>query len=119
MENLILFLVTFSIAYLFYIIFVVTRKKNKKFNPKKLKMEEIYLISKYNLNMKKINYKKFLLLIYFCNSIIMGLTVVIIGIFDRIFYQLLVAPVILIPLILLTYSLIGNYYVKKGYVKNV
>ena len=119
MKNLILFLIVFAFSYLFYIIFVITRKKHKKFNSKRLKIEENYLIMKYKIDMKKVNYKKFLFLIYFCNSIIIGITVVVIGIFDKIFWQLLSAPVILIPLILLSYSLIGKYYVKKGFVKNV
>lgn len=119
MKNLILFLVVFIFSYLFYIIFVITRKKHKKFNPKKIKVEENYLIMKYKIDMKKVNYKKFLFLIYFCNSVIIGLTVVLIGIADRIFWQLLIAPVVLVPLILLSYSLIGKYYVKKGFVKNV
>lgn len=120
MKSLIVFIITFAISYLLYIFFVILRKKNKKFNSKKLRVEESFLITKYKLDMKKINYRKFLFLIYFVNSIIIGITVTILGNIDtKILWQLMLAPLALFPMILISYTLIGKYYIKKGCVKNV
>jgi len=82
MRTLIIFITFFSISYLFYIFFVILRKKNKKFNSKQIRVEENFLITKYKLDMRKINYRKFLFLIYFVNSVIIGITVTIIGNID-------------------------------------
>ena len=119
MRMLLTFVLIFLISYLFYIFFVILRKKNKKYNPKKKRVEENFLIIKYNLDMSKINYRKFLFLIYFCNSVIIGLTVTIISNIDtKVLWQLLIAPLVLFPTILLSYGLIGRYYMKKGLYKN-
>jgi len=119
MKYLIEFLIVFIFTYLFYLLFVILKKKNKKFNSKKVKVEEGFLILKYNIDLKKVNYRKFLLFIYLCNSIIFGITLVVIQIFDDLLIQLLFAPIVLFPLILFTYSMIGKYLKKKGFVKNV
>lgn len=119
MKYLIEFFAVFIFTYLFYLFFVILRKKNKKFSIRKTKIEESFLILKYNIDIKKLNYRKFLLFIYLCNSIIFGITLVVIQLFKDLLWQLLFAPIVLFPLILFTYSMIGKYLKKKGFVKNV
>ncbi len=116
MYRLIEFFSVFILCYLVYLFGIILRKKKNKFDPKKLKVEEAYLISKYNLDMKKINYKKYLNLVAISNSLIFSITVQIVTILNGIMWQLLFSIVILTPLIVLVYSLIGKYYIKKGYV---
>ena len=118
-EKLIEFFIVFILCYLVYLFFVILRKKNKKFNPKKLKQEENYLIAKYNLDFKKINYRRYLHLVSLTNSFIFSLTLELIQIVKGLFFQILLGFVLLIPLILICYTMIGKYYQKKGMVKNV
>ena len=118
-EKLIEFIIVLVLCYLVYLFFVILRKKNKKFNSRKLKQEESYLIAKYNLDFKKINYKKYLHVVSLTNSFIFALTLELVQIVKGLFFQILLGFVILIPLILICYAIIGKYYQKKGMVKNV
>lgn len=119
MKYIIEFIIVFLVSFLFYLFAVILRKKNKRFVASKQKPEESFLILKYNIDMKKINYRKFLLCIYTLNSTIFAFTAVSIQLFEDLFVQLLFAPIILFPLILISYTLIGKYYKKKGYGKDV
>ena len=119
MERLIEFVLVFIFCYLVYLFGIILRKKRNKFNPKKLKVEESYLISKYNIDMKKINYKKYLHLIAISNSLIFSITLQIITIFDGLIWQLLLSIVVITPLIIIVYSLIGKYYVKKDCINSI
>lgn len=112
MKELILFLVLFIIVYLFYFIFVISRKKVlKKFpNGKEL----TFLKYKYNLDYSKINIKFLAHIIALSNAFILSTTVTIISIFDNFLIQMLVGFLILIPLILIVYSIIGKSFSKKS-----
>ena len=112
-ERVFEFIFIFIFCYLVYLFFIILRKKKNKFNPNKLKVEEAYLISKYNIDIKSLNYKKYLHLIAIINSLIFSITIQIITIFDSILWQLLLSIVVLVPLIIFSYSLIGKYYIKK------
>lgn len=114
-ERIIEFVCVFVFCYLVYLFGIMLRKKRNKFNPKKLKVEETYLISKYNIDMKKVNYKRHLNLIAISNSLIFAITLEVVTITDRLLWQLLFSIAVLVPLIVLTYSIIGKYYIKKGY----
>lgn len=119
MERLIEFICIFIFCYLIYLFGIILHKKKNKFDEKKIKVEEAYLISKYNLDMKKINYKKYLHLIAISNSLIFSITLQIVTLLDNMLWQLLFSIAILVPLIVLVYSLIGKYYKKKGYTKEI
>lgn len=112
MKELIIFLILFIIVYLFYFIFVISRKKIlKKFpNGKEL----TFLKYKYNLDYSKINIKVLAHVIALSNAFILSITVTIISIFDNFLIQMLVGFLILIPLILIIYSIIGKIYSKKS-----
>jgi len=119
LEKLIEFIIVFVLCYLIYLFFVILKKKNKKFNSKKLKPEESYLILKYKLDFKKINYKKYMHVVALINSFIFALTLELVQIVKGLFLQILISLIFLVPLILICYGFIGRYYKKKGRVKDV
>lgn len=124
-QKLILFLIVFTIIYLGYYIFVI-RKYNKSqktdIKPKKKKKSESYdikerveilfLTRKYNINVNKLDINQLLWDIAFVNSFIMSITVVVIGLdfIKGYIWKLLLGFVILIPLILLGYYILGKKY---------
>lgn len=121
-EKLILFLVVFTIIYLGYYILVI-RKYNKN-NSEKLKkskkqlndrIEIQFLVKKYKIDIKNIDINQLLWDISFTNSFIMATTVVVIGleIIDGYIWQLLLGIVVLVPLILLGYFILGKKYKSK------
>ena len=119
LERLIEFVIVFILCYLIYLFFVILKKKNKKFNSKKLKTEESFLIAKYNLDFKKINYRKYLHVIALTNSFIFALTLELVQFVKGLFLQILISFIFLVPLILIFYGFIGRYYQKKGMIKDV
>ena len=113
------FILIFILCYFLYLIFVILNKKNNKFKARKPRMEDALLMTKFKIDFKKINYKKYLHLIALTNSFILALTVELVKIFKGIFFQILLSIIVLIPLIILAYTIIGKYYQKKGMVKDV
>jgi len=120
-KALIEFILFFVICYLVHLFLVVLKKKNN-FKSKKPRIEESYLIGKYNIDFKKFKkkeYKKFLNLISITNSFILAVTLIIVNFVESMFLKTLLAFIILIPLILISYTIIGKYYQKKGLIKDV
>ncbi len=121
-EKLILFLVVFTVIYLGYYILVI-RKYNKSNNDKTKKgkkqlsdrVEIQFLVKKYKIDIKNIDVNQLLWDISFTNSFIMATTVVVIGleIIDGYIWQLLLGIVVLVPLILLGYFILGKKYKNK------
>ena len=136
MEVLILFIATFIITYLLSYFTMIRKalkkpkeKKERKFiksKKRKIKKNETgkvpvevdYLVSIYKIDIKKINYKRFLHLISLVASSDMALSVVIINPIKNIYLQILVGFFVLLPLIYFSYRLLGTYYKKKGMIKN-
>ena len=111
MKELILYLGTFIISYLFYLIFVLNRKSVlKKFQEGK---EIKYLKYKYKTKVNDKNLNRIANTIFIANSFILATTVYVVCLFDNLFIELLVGVATLIILILGVYHLIGTYYKKK------
>lgn len=116
------FLIIFSFCYLFYLFFLILRKNTNKFNKNKIKLEEGYLIAKYKIDFskfKKKQYKNFLHLTALTNSFIFALTMQLVRIVKGTFFQILISLLFLVPLILISYMIIGKHYQKKGMIKDV
>ncbi|MDD2518774.1 MAG: hypothetical protein PHI05_03215 [Bacilli bacterium] len=111
MIELITFLGSFLVVYLFYLFFVILRKKNKD----KLKngIEFRYLKVKYNFDVKEINIKKMSHVIALANSFIIATTVTIVSFIDNIILMMVIGFFILMILELITYHIIGTHYQKK------
>jgi len=111
MKNLIIFILLFIIVYLFYLFFLIKRKKElKKFEKGK---EFTYLKIVYKLDYSKINIKSLANAIALANSFILASTAMIISFFDKFIISMLVGFLMLIPLILIVYHIVGLIYKKK------
>jgi len=122
LDTLITFLLFFIICYILYLLFMVYRKKSNKFKSKKPRVEEAFLIGRYNIDFtkfKKKEYTKFLHIISLANSFIVSFTLIIVNMVKGVFLKLILAFVCVVPLILISYMIIGKYYQKKGLIKNV
>lgn len=117
MEDIILFFMSFALVYLAYQLFIV--RKAKKKNAKKKPIEVIYLVNKYRLDLDKINYKLLLQCISIVSSLDISLILSIVFLFDNYFYRIISIIVLVIPTILLSYHIVGTYYIRKGLTKNV
>ena len=111
MRELILYLITFILAYLFYVIFVLCRKNVLKKFPNGKEMT--YLKLKYGVTVNEKNLKKIANLIFLINSFILATTVYVVCLFDSLFIEVIVGVVTLIILILVFYHLLGTYLKKK------
>lgn len=111
MKELILYLITFIVAYLFYLIFVISRKSVLKKFPEGKEMS--YLKIKYGVKVNDRNLKEIARKVCLANSFILSTTVYVVCLFDNIFIEILVGGITLVTLILALYHLIGTYYKKK------
>ena len=111
MKELIFYLVTFIVIYLFYLIFVLNRKNVLKKFPdgKELK----YLKTKYSIKVNDKNLKSIANIIFLANSFIISTTVFVICLFDNFLLEILVGVITLIVLLLVIYHIIGTFIKKK------
>lgn len=116
MDLIIYTIFTFIAVYLISYFMLV--RKADKYNRKRVPIEVEYLIKKYNIDVSKLKYKKFLNQISLVGSVDMTLTVLCIFYINNIIIQMLVGFVILLPIIYISFMLYGKYLIKKGYVKN-
>ena len=111
MEYLFTFLFCFIIVYLCYSLIVVYRKKG--FEKFKTSKQLIYFEKAYNIKPEKINLKHCAQSLALTNAFIIALTCTIIEIFDNLILKLMVGFIILVPLMLLMYKILGTIYKKK------
>ena len=107
MKYLITWFIVFIIIYLFYLLFVILRKK--KMNNFLDNTYVLYLIRVYKLNKEKINKKKLAHLIALSNAFIIATTFIVISFIKNFILMMLLAFVVLIPLQLGVYHIIGKY----------
>ena len=114
MQEFILFIMTFISVYIIYQLFVVLKYKRKKDNKNyKEPFEVLYLRRKYNLNMKKINFKTLLQVISLVSSFDIALIVSIISHIKNMYLQLLCGFVLILVFILLSYHIVYLIYKRK------
>ena len=114
MQEFILFIMTFISVYIIYRLFVVLKYKRKKDNKNyKEPFEVLYLRRKYNLDMKKINFKTLLQVISLVSSFDIALIVSIISHIKNMYLQLLCGFVLILVFILLSYHIVYLIYKRK------
>ena len=114
MEQLLLFFLTFVVVFSGYEIFVVNRaKKNYKSKDKKIPIEIKYLIKKYGIDIKKINYFQLLQVVAIVSSLDITIIVTIMSLINKFIFKILFVVIFIIPIILISYSIVGKKYRKK------
>ena len=117
LKDLIWFIGTFVIVYLFYFFLQIFKKK--EFNKDKVPVELLYLMKKYRLDMSLIKYQSIMQMIAVVSAFDIAFAATFVMRFIKNLYlAVLVGAALLIPLILITFNFIGMYYKKKGMVKN-
>lgn len=112
MEILINFVTMFIIVYLFYSILTILRKRNpdKYRNSNEIR----FLEYKHKVDVEKVGINKLSKILGFWNAIIISSTVVVISFIDNLVIKMLVGFIMLLPLILLVYYLLGKHYAKNN-----
>ncbi len=111
MKELLLYLFTFIITYLFYVIFVGNRKSVLKKFPNGKEMS--YLKYRYGIKINDKNLKAISNKIFLANSFILSTTVYIVCLFDNLLLEIIIGVITLTIFILVLYHLIGIYYKNK------
>lgn len=113
-EYVIVFIAVFIITYLLFI------RKNKKYNKNNVPIELLYLVKIYNLDIKKINYKKFVWIYSLINTFIISTVYILITyLLENLILQIIIGIILLILFIIVCYGLLGRYYMMKEGDKNV
>ena len=120
MEELVLFILTFIFVFIIYEIFIIAPQKKKKMLDKNTKeiVEIKYLITRYNLDLKKIDYNQLLQICGIVSSLDIALVVGIVAHVRGLIIELLVGIFSALIIIILSYHLIYLFYKKKGMIKN-
>lgn len=127
MEQVFYFIICYILTFLLYLIFIILprfrylkKKKNNKVKKERKEPVEVrYLVTRYRLNLDKVDYKKLLMIISLVSSLDISIAVSVSLLVDAYFLQLAVAFLLLVPLIFISYHFIYKYYLKKGMIKNV
>ena len=123
MEEVILFLLTFIVVYLFYQIFLIIPvkrglKEKKKRKERKELLEIRYLKAKYRLDFTKISYPQILQICALVSSFDISVAVSVVAHVESFLWEIVVGFVIVSILIFVSYHLVYLFYERKGMVKN-
>ena len=111
------FIIVFIVVYLLYVLFF--NKKRRNYKTLKKNDEVKLFIDRYNLDMKKIEYKKVLQVVTIINTFILSFTTVLIVRIKGFMISLLIGFVVIMILIYSLYEITGNYFKRKEDDKNV
>ena len=117
LQELILFVLCYILVLVIYEIFIVNRVKKKK--AKKYPMEVKYLIARYRLDMKKVDYPQLLQIVALVSSFDISLIVTLASILDTYLWQMIIVIILVFPVIFVSYHFVGKFYKKKGMTKDV
>lgn len=116
LQELILFALCYILVLVIYEIFIVNRAKKKK--AKKYPMEVKYLIARYRLDMKKVDYPQLLQIVALVSSFDISLIVTLASILDTYLWQMIIVIILVFPVIFVSYHFVGKFYKKKGMTKD-
>lgn len=112
MKYIILFLVTFAVIFVLYLLTVILNKRKLAKFPQS--NQALLLINRFKLKIDKDNVKEFALKIAGANSFIIATALVVIEFINNFILKLLVATLIMIPLIIVLYYLVAKSMKKEG-----
>ena len=111
MKEIIFYIITMVILFLLYYMFVIRNKKRlEKFSNNTYVS---YVIGVYKLDKEKINKKQLAMAIIMVNSFIIATTVFIIGFINNLILKFALGFIVLIPLQLFMYHIIGKIFQKR------
>lgn len=105
MENLFIFLISFVIIFLIFLVnYFIKRKKKELANAKEIQM----LIAKYRLNSKKLNYEALALTLALIYSLLIAFVGTLVSALPmKQIWQLAIGFILIMSLLYITYMLIG------------
>ena len=104
------FIFDYVLIYLVYYFWFI----RKAVRGEKVPSEANYLINLYNLDVNKFSYRKFINIVGLVTSFDVALAATLVAVIDsRVIWQILFGLVIIIPIIAITFMLLGEYYKKK------
>lgn len=115
-DDIVLFLLIFVIVFICYEIYMKRdykkslKKKSKNKDAFKYPVEVRLLRDFYKLNIDDINYKRLLHIVCLTSSMDISIIVMISGMFDKGYIQILVAFILMFPIIFLSYYLVVLFY---------
>lgn len=110
MHYILLFVSVFVLVFIVYYIFVIARKKSLEKLKKSKSMD--YFKQLYYIDPEKINMKQFATYFGAANAFILAIIMTFLEFFDGMFVKLIVALIVMLPTIYVTYSIIGRHYMK-------
>ena len=110
MEDIIYFIGIFIVLYILFYLFMVKKAIR---NSKKVPVEVQYLLVLYNLDTKNFRYKQFMNTVALVASFDISLVATIVFHIEGFIWQLLFGFIFLVPVILLSFMLVGKYYQNK------
>ncbi len=112
LELLVFFIFSFLIIMAVYV-FIINRKR-KVYQEGKNTNEIHYLVYRFKLDMRKVNYNKLKWTVTIANSFIVAFSATVVSLIDGIGWQMLIGFIMLVLLIFSIYEIIGRTYAKKG-----
>ena len=112
MKFIILFVVTFLVVYLLYLLTVILNKK--KLEKFKKSNQVLYFIKKYKIKVDDNNVKLLAHLVAISNAFIMSAAITIVELVPNFILKILVAFLVIMPLILIVYHIVGKIMMKRG-----
>ena len=111
MKYFYIYIIAFTIIYLFYLFAVVLQTKGMhKF---KKSHQIMFFVNRYKLDVDKINIKRFSNLLGLVNAFIMSTAFIAMYLVDNLILQFLIGLAVLFPLLLVCYHIVGKIYQKK------
>jgi hypothetical protein len=111
MEEIIIYFIILLLSYASYHVLILNSdKKREKY---KKSSEVLYLVKKYKIDLKEVNFKKMSRMIALANSFILANIVFVASFFQLWVIKILISFILIIPTILIVYNFLGNYYTKK------
>lgn len=112
MREVVFYVMTFVLIYLFYLLFVILRKnKLEKFRQN---VYVTFLVNVYGIDLNQISFKGLAHVIALTNSFIIATTLLLISIIPNFILKMVSGFFLLIPFQFFMYFLIGKVYQKKS-----
>jgi len=114
MEYLVWFLFSFIMIFIiYYILFIKKARRNEK-----VPIEAQYLINIYKLDIDKFSYRKFMIIVGLVTSLDIAVVATIVTKVGGVVWQILFGFVAVVPVVVLSFMLLGKYYQNKQALDN-